>query len=634
MAQLDVTELDFANIKQSLKTFMQAQDEFSDYDFEGSALSVLLDTLAYNTHYNAVMAHMLANESFLDSAIKRSSVVSIAKSLGYTPRSRRAATSYVDFSLKPDPNYTEITYPLSRNTPFSTVVDKVSYTFYPTRDVTATIQTVNGTDQFVFESLEIKQGTRVSNNYLIDINSVSGPLTIPNTNMDTSTLRVRVQKSTSELTLETFLESSSLLDLTSTSRVYFIEESIDGQYAIRFGDGVFGKKLEVGNIVTIDYLVSSAALPNGAKSFSIGPTLTGTNEVLTYSNVTVAVGGAEKESIDSIRKTAPLYNQTKERAVSASDYRSLILAENPNVQSVAVWGGENNDPPIYGKVFISLDPVDGQIITNETKDRITTTLISPRAPVAILPEFIDPVYTYIGLRVGVVYDPSLTSLTSGDISNATAAAINNYFNTDLNQLNKNFYYSRIHNVVKAVSPSIISVNITPTLQKRLPAEINIEANYTFSFNSRIQPRELHSNWFNTVIDAVTYKVKFQDIPSATVVPPAYNGTGTVYLQTEDGTNIVSVGIIDYDTGKLTLTSIKVASLYSTDTELKLRTRPHDDSKDIVTSILNRTSDVSTGAVIAKPAQNTILSLDNSILSAVTGARKGLDITVTTEVEGY
>ena len=303
--------------------------------------------------------------------------------------------------------------------------------------------------------------------------------------MDTSTLRVRVQKSTSELTLETFLESSSLLDLTSTSRVYFIEESIDGQYAIRFGDGVFGKKLEVGNIVTIDYLVSSAALPNGAKSFSIGPTLTGTNEVLTYSNVTVAVGGAEKESIDSIRKTAPLYNQTKERAVSASDYRSLILAENPNVQSVAVWGGENNDPPIYGKVFISLDPVDGQIITNETKDRITTTLISPRAPVAILPEFIDPVYTYIGLRVGVVYDPSLTSLTSGDISNATAAAINNYFNTDLNQLNKNFYYSRIHNAVKAVSPSIISVNITPTLQKRLPAEINIEANYTFSFNSRI-----------------------------------------------------------------------------------------------------------------------------------------------------
>ena len=634
MAQLDVTELDFANIKQSLKTFMQAQDEFSDYDFEGSALSVLLDTLAYNTHYNAVMAHMLANESFLDSAIKRSSVVSIAKSLGYTPRSRRSSTAYLDFSLIPDSSRTETTYTLSRDTPFTVRIAEFSFTFYPSEDTTVTLQPVNGTEKFVFESLEIKEGTRVSNNYLIDINSLSGPLTIPNTNIDTTTLRIRVQKSATDNTLESFSEASSLLDLSSTSRAYFVEETIDGKYGIRFGDDVFGKKLEVGNIVTIDYLVSSAAAPNGAKSFRIGTKLTGSNEVKEYTNISPAIGGAEKESIDSIRRTAPIYNQTKERVVSAADYRSLILAENPSVQSVAVWGGENNDPPIYGKVFISLDPIDGQIITDETKDRIVTGLISPRAPVAILPEFIDPVYTYIGLRVGVVYDSSLTSLTSGDISNATAAAINNYFNTDLNQLNKNFYYSRIHNVVKAVSPSIISVNITPTLQKRLPAEINIEANYTFSFNSRIQPRELHSNWFNAVISTVTYKVKFQDIPSATVVPPAYNGTGTVYLQTEDGTNIASVGTIDYDTGKVTLTSIKVASLYSTDTELKLRTRPHDDSKDIVTSTLNRTSDVSTGAVIAKPAQNTILSLDNSVLSSVTGSRKGLDITVTTEVEGY
>ena len=634
MAQLDVTELDFANIKQSLKTFMQAQDEFSDYDFEGSALSVLLDTLAYNTHYNAVMAHMIANESFLDSAIKRSSVVSIAKSLGYTPRSRRSSTALVDFSLTPDSSYTDTTYTLSRDTPFAVNVNNSSYNFYAAEDVSATLQTIDGTDKFVFESLEIKEGTRVSNNYLIDINSVSGPLTIANTNVDTTTLRVRVQQSTTDLTLETFLESSSLLDLSSDSRVYFLEETIDGRYDIRFGDDVFGKKLEVGNIVIVDYLVCSATEPNGAKSFSIGPTLTGNNETKTYSNINPAVGGAEKESIDSIRKTAPLYNQTKERAVSASDYRSLILAENPSVQSVSVWGGENNDPPIYGKVFISLDPAPGQIITEQTKDRISTSLISPRAPVAILPEFIDPVYTYIGLKVGIVYDPSVTTLTSGQISEAASTAINNYFNTDLNQLNKNFYYSRIHNAVKAVSPSIISVNVTPTLQKRLTAEINIEANYTFSFNSRVQPRELHSNWFNTVIDAVTYKVKFQDIPSATVVPPAYNGTGTVHLQTEDGTNIASVGTIDYDTGKLTLTSIKVASLYSTDTELKLRTRPHDDSKDIITSTLNRTSDVSTGAVIAKPAQNTILSLDNSILSSVTGSRKGLDITVTTEVEGY
>ena len=634
MAQLDVTELDFANIKQSLKTFMQAQDEFSDYDFEGSALSVLLDTLAYNTHYNAVLAHMLANESFLDSAIKRSSVVSIAKSLGYTPRSRRAATSYIDFYITPSSSYIDTTYTLSRDTVFNASVDGVTYNFYPAQDIAATIQSIDGTDKFFFDNLELKEGVRVSNSFLIDSNTLSGPLTLPNENVDTSTMRVRVQKSSTDLSIETFVENGTLLDLKSTSRVYFIEEGVDGKYIVRFGDGVFGKSLEAGNIVIIDYLVTTGAPANGAKSFNCVITLTGSNEVKEFLNVSAALNGAEKESIDSIRKTAPIYNQTKERMVSANDYRSLIMADNPSVQSVSVWGGENNDPPIYGKVFISLDPVDGQIITQEVKDRILNSLVSPRAPVAILPEFIDPVYTYIGLKVGVVYDPNTTTLTSGQISAAVSSAITNYFNTDLNQLNKNFYYSRIHNAVKAVSSSIISVNITPTLQKRLTAELNVDANYTFSFNSRIQPRELHSNWLNVNVNGVINKLKFQDIPNADVVAPAYNGTGTVYLVDSSNTRLANVGTIDYDTGKLALTAFKVTSLYGSDTEIKLRTRPHDDSKDILTSILNRTSDVSTGAVVAKPAQNTILSLDDSVLSSVTGSRKGLDITVTTEVEDY
>ena len=634
MAQLDVTELDFANIKQSLKTFMQAQDEFSDYDFEGSALSVLLDTLAYNTHYNAVLAHMLANESFLDSAIKRSSVVSIAKSLGYTPRSRRSATAYTDFSIIPSISHTEINYTLERDTIFTTQIDGTTYNFYPAEDVTATLQDVNGVGKFVFNNLMLKEGVRVSNRFLIDSNTLSGPLTIPNLNVDTSTLRVRVQSSGTDFTLETFAKADSLLDLKSSTKVYFIEEGHDGKYIIRFGDNVFGKKLAAGNVVIVDYLVSSGAAPNGAKSFTPPSNLTGQGAVASLENITPAFNGGEKESIDSIRKTAPLYNQTKERMVSAKDYRSLILASNPSIQSVSVWGGENNDPPIYGKVYISLDPVDGEVITNEIKDNILNSLIVPRTPVAIIPEFVDPVYTHIGLKVGVIYDPTVTTLTSGEISQAVSSAIRNYFNTDLNQLNKNFYYSRIHNIVKSVSPSIISVNITPTLQKRLVALTNVFENYSFSFNSRIQPRELHSNWFNFDNAGVIYKVKFQDIPNPNVSPPAYNGTGTVYLVDSSNTRILNVGVIDYDTGKLTLNSIKVTSLYGTDSELKLRTRPHDDSKDITTSVLNRTSEISTNAVIAKPSQNVILTLDNSIENITTGTRKGLEILVTTEVEGY
>lgn len=637
MAQLNVTELDFDNIKQSLKTFMQAQSEFNTYDFEGSALSVLLDTLAYNTHYNAVLAHMLANESFIDSAVKRSSVVSLAKSIGYTPRSRRAATASVDFIITPASGYADATYSLPRDTVFSSKINNTTFNFYPSETKTATLEDINGTDGFKFSGLLLKEGTRVSNSFIIDSNNLSGPITIPNINIDTSTLRVRVQTSTTDLSLQTFLLNSSLLDLTNTSKAYFLEETVDGLYLIRFGDGVIGQKLSEGNIVIIDYIVSAGVDANLCKTFTCIATLTGSNEVKTFdSTKTVpASGGQIRESIDSIRKNAPLYNATKERAVSATDYKSLILASNANIKSVAVWGGEKNDPPIYGKVFISLNPISGQIITEVDKDNIVNTIIGPKAPVAILPEFVDPIFKYIGLKVGVVFNSDLTNLTSGQISSAVSVAISDYFSTNLNELNKNFYYSQIHDAIKAVSPSIISVNVTPTIQERLkPTTLGVVDNYTFTFNSRIQPRELHSTWFNASIEGATYQVKLQDVPGASVVAPNYNGTGTVYLVDTVGTRLASVGTIDYTTGKLNIPAITVMSLFGTETVIRVRTRPHDDSKDISTSILTRTSTVSTSAVIATPSNNTILTLDDTTLNLTVGSRAGLDITVTEDNAGY
>ncbi len=637
MAQLNVTELDFDSIKKSLKTFMQAQSEFSDYDFEGSALSVLLDTLAYNTHYNAVMAHMLANESFLDSAIKRSSVVSLAKAIGYTPRSRRSATASVDFTLVPDSSYTDTTYSLSRDTIFTSTINNTSFNFYPSETQTATLEDISGTDGFKFSGLTLKEGTRVDNSFLIDSSNLSGPITIPNVNVDTTTLRVRVQTSVTVLSLNTFIPKSSILDLTSTSKVYFLEEGGDGRYVIRFGDGVLGETLVDGNIVLIDYIVSNAESANSCKTFNCATTLTGSNEVKTFDSTktVTASGGASKESIDSIRKTAPLYNATKERAVSAGDYKSLILASNPNIQSVSVWGGEDNDPPIYGKVFISLDPVTGQVVTQVDKDRIVTEIVNPKAPVAILPEFVDPIFQFIGLKIGVVFNSELTTLTSNDINNAVDTAVRNFFNTNLNELNKNFYYSKVHDDIKAVSPSIISVNVTPTIQKRLtPTTLGITDNYTFTFNSRIQPRELHSTWFNAIIGTTTNKVKIQDVPSSTVLPPEYNGPGSLFLVDTEGTQLSSIGTIDYTTGKLTIPSIIVTSFFGTETSIRVSTRPHDDSKDIKTNILSRNSEVSTSAVVARPSNNTILTLDDSSVNVTVGSRKGLDITVTEDDKGY
>ena len=375
MPQINVTELDFDNIKQNLKTFMQSQAEFSDYNFEGSALSVLLDTLAYNTHYNAVLAHLLANESFLDSAIKRTSVVSLAKNLGYTPRSRRCPVGTLTFTITPSGAYTSSTYTLPRDTVFTSSLNGTSYTFVPSEAVTATLQNVSGTNKFVFSNLKLKEGKRISNSFLITTNKELDPVIIPNKDVDTSTLRVRVQTSGSNFNIETYVLHNGILDIDESSKVYFLEETIEGLYSITFGDDVIGKKLTAGNVVIVDYINTNGVTANGAKTFTCSATLTGGGEIKAYSGNVAAAGGQNKESIDSIKINAPKYNSARERGVTASDYKSLILASNENIQSCSVWGGESNDPPIYGKVFISLDPIAGQLISQQDKDNIVSNII-------------------------------------------------------------------------------------------------------------------------------------------------------------------------------------------------------------------------------------------------------------------
>jgi len=632
MPQINVTELDFDLIKQNLKNFLSSQSELSDYDFEGSALSILIDTLAYNTHYNAMLAHLIANESFLDSAIKRSSIVSLAKAIGYTPRSRRCATATVTFKIQPPDGYSESVYTLSRDTVFEAAVEGTSYTFYPSETLQTTLEDDAGTPRFIFNNMLLKEGKRVSNKFLISSGNETKSLVIPNKNIDTSTLRVRVQTSGSDFTVTSYNSHVGLLDITNTSKVYFLEETIDGTYSIRFGDDVLGKKLVPGNVVLVDYINTNGDEANGARSFSCARVLTGATEIFTTTLVNKASGGQKKESIDSIKLNAPRYNSARERGVTSADYKSLILASNSNIRSCAVWGGEENDPPIYGKVFISLDPMPGQVITEQDKENITTGVIIPKGSVSILPEYIDPEYTYIALKVGVVYDPNITALSAGQIQASVSSAIRDYFATDLNVLNTSLYYSRLHNIVKESSTSIISVNIIPIIQKRLSPILNTASTYTFSFNSRIQPRELHSTWFDAILNETTYKVKLQDLPNSNVAPPAYNGNGIIYLQTQTGTNVGTVGTVDYSTGKIQLSALNVKNLYGSEVAIRINTRPHDESKDILTSVLTRTSATSTSAVVAKPSKNTVLTLDNSILSAITGSRKGLDISVT--AKGY
>jgi hypothetical protein len=625
MAQLNVTELDFEDIKSNLRTFFESQSEFSDYDFEGSALSILIDSLAYNTHYNAILAHMLANESFLDTAIKRSSVVSLAKAIGYTPKSRKAAQATLNLSIIPGTSYTNSVFTLSRDSAFTAGKDGTTYTFYPSEDVSATLQDVAGTNTFVFNDLIVKEGTRVSNSFTLSADKLQGPFIIPNKNIDTTTLRVRVQKSGSDLAIETYNKASNFVDLNSTSKVYFVEEGHDGLYQIVFGDGVIGAGLDAGNVVVIDYLVTNGESANGCKTFTNSQTLTAVGELVSNTVSSVAGGGAKKESIDEIKRNAPQYNVTKNRAVTAKDYSALIQQVNPNIQSVSVWGGEDNDPPMYGKVFISLNPAPGSIITQSDKDLITAEVIDVKTPIAIQPEYVDPEFTYIGLKVTATYDNKATTLTAGQLNNAINSAITEFFTTDLNYLNKSFYYSVLHDLIKGVSDSITSVNIVTRLQKRLTPTLNTDANYSFAFNNKLEPRYFHSTWFTAKIATTNYKVRLVDVPSSTVVAPVYSGTGTLKLETEDGIRIADVGTVDYDTGKVTISEMHVVSLFGDETQIRVTSSPHEDVKDILTNVLRRTSDTTASAVVAKPSQNTILSLDDTVYNLTTGARLGLTI---------
>lgn len=643
MPQINVTELDFDTIKQNLKTFMQSQAEFSDYNFEGSALSVLLDTLAYNTHYNAVLAHLLANESFLDSAIKRTSVVSLAKTLGYTPRSRRCAVATINFTITPSNAYTSGTYTLPRDTVFTTSFDGTTFTFVPSEAVTATLQVVSGTPKFVFSNLKLKEGKRISNSFLIATEKELDPVIIPNKDVDTSTLRVRVQTTGSNFNFETYVLHTGILDIDETSKVYFLEETIEGLYSITFGDDVIGKKLTAGNVVIVDYINTNGVAANGAgrlgtanQKFACNATLTGEGEIREpILTIAAASGGQNKESIDSIKINAPKYNSVRERGVTASDYKTLILASNENIQSCSVWGGESNDPPIYGKVFISLDSIPGQIITQQDKDNIVSNIIGPKGSIAIIPEFVNPEYTFITLKVGVVYNANATTLTSGQLEDSVSSAISTFFNTELNILNRNFYFSALHTIIKGVSNSFVSINIIPSLQKRIEIlDFSRDVNYTFTFNSRVQPRELHSTWFEDNNNGAKNQVKLQDVPNADVVSPEYNGFGTVFLQSVSGSKIRDIGTIDYSTGKITILAMRVSALYGNETFIRVSIRPHVDAIDILTTTLTRTAPVSTAAVIPTPAKNTVLSLDDTVLNPVTGARRGLEINMIPKTEGF
>jgi len=383
--KLQVTELDFDLIKDNLKTYMKNQSEFTDYNFEGSGLSQIIDLLAYNTHYLAMNANFAMNESFLDSATLRSSVVSHAKKLGYTPRSCRAPVAYVDVTLN---SSSAISATLAKGTRFTTKVDGSTYGFVTNDDVSVTPS--NGVMRFA--NIPVYEGTLITSRYTVDLNNIEQKFLISDVRGDTTTLNVSVQNSASDVTTTVYTLATDITQVTSGANVYFLQEGSDGRFEVYFGDGVVGSAISNGNIVQLQYIVTNKTKANGANTFST-TSVDGETDV-TVATLIAARGGAESETISSIKFNAPLDYSSQGRAVTTQDYKTILPQVYAGTKSVQVWGGEDNDPPIYGQVFLSVRTKSGVNLTQAQKNSIANDLKKYNVA-SIRPTFVNPEVTKI-----------------------------------------------------------------------------------------------------------------------------------------------------------------------------------------------------------------------------------------------
>lgn len=489
---LQITNLDFTSIKSSLKTFLSQQDTLKDYNFEGSALSVLVDLLAYNTQYNAYYLNMVANEMFLDSSVLRGSVVSHAKMLNYIPKSAVAPKATVNLIVN---GVTTSTLTLPKFTEFiSEPIDGVNYIF-----VTTDSDTVNvNANTAVFNNLEISQGIPSSYSYLVD--NTTNPkqiFEIPDTNVDTATMIVSVQESSSNLSSETYIQATDYINLTPSSKVYFLQEGMNGNYEIYFGDGLLGKSLVNGNIINLSYISTNGTLGFGANSFTITSPVSGFSNTITQS-VSSSFGGADRETIDSIKFTAPKAYAAQGRAVTKEDYIYLIQNNSTNlpIDSVSVWGGEENDPPVYGQLFCAVKPAGGFTLTPAQKERLITEVINPISVLTVTPTIVDPDYTYIKLNTTVLYDPRKTTLSAGQIKQSVINSINNFSQQTLNTFNSTFKSPVLITTIQNADPSIITNETNIRLQKKFYPNLNTRVTYYLNFGV-----PLKRNYFNAGVNS-------------------------------------------------------------------------------------------------------------------------------------
>lgn len=555
MSHRKFDQLDFVSIKQNLKTFLQSQDKFRDYDFSGSSMSILLDLLAYNTAYNGFYLNMLSSEMFLDSASMASSVTSIAKHLGYVPRSVNSLKARINLTVSIPESVTDVTrLYVTRDTPFSTSgPDGKKYLFVPESSKYADLDP--NTRKFVINDIPLIQGTRITHSYTVNLGSpIKQRFVIPNEMVDLSTLVVRVTDSATSSVEESFALADDLNVLSPDDSVYFIQPYEDGKYEVVFGDGVLGKALKNGNIVTLDYVASSGPAALGAKNFvpaySFGKFAQGNTTVVCTSP---AKDYVDAETASSIKLQAPRAYSTQNRAVTKLDYETLLKRDIPTIEHIRVWGGEENDPPIYGKVFCAIKPISGYSLNTDDKQRLINNYIKPRNILSFDVEVMEPEYIYLSVSTTVSFFASKTNKQDDDIKKLVAEGIKSFRQSNLTGFDSDFRHSKLVRAIDGLDQSIESNTTDVQIKYRITPPFYKYFNQEIILNNPIDTGDAKNG------ASAIYSTEF--VYKGTRVRLSDDGLGKLYLYyTLNNQQVVvngDAGTVDYAAGKIFIKNIFV-----------------------------------------------------------------------------
>ena len=617
--RLRVTELDFDEIKSNLKTYLKGQNQFKDYDFEGSGMNILLDTLAYNTHYMAFNANMVANEMFLDSASLRSSIVSHAKTLGYETTSSRAPIATINVSL----STTAPTKTMPAGTAFTSTVDGTSYQFVTISDITAS----NSTGTSVpFDNVTVYEGTYVISKYVVDTSDIDQRFILTDPRSDTTTLTVKVQTSATDTTTTTYTKATDITQLDTTSTVYYLQEVETGRYEVYFGDGIVSQALSDGNIVQLQYVVTNKGESNGASSFSSPASIDGVSSI-SVTTVSSATGGAEPESLQSIKLNAPLDYSSQGRAVTTKDYEVYVKKLFPTTKSVSVWGGEDgsydtstgvSETPEFGKVFISIKSTTGVDLTSVQKTNLESAL-APYKVASITPVVVDAETTSLILGITIMYDTSSTTYTGAQIESLVATTISNYSNNELETFNSPFRHSKVLGLIDNTDSSILNSVATVTMGKLFSPTLSSSTSYNLNFNNKFYNP---TSGYNAAGGGVIASTGFY-LNGVTTTEYFFDDDGVgnlrlYYLVSGVRTYINNTaGTVDYEKGKITINSIVITGVGLVDNQ---------SSSQVRITALPNSNDIT-------PVRNQILEIDQVNTTYVSNvdatASTGVGYTTTT-----